>query len=638
MQYDTLIKNALVFDGTGQLPVRQDVAIVDGRIAARQRGLNAKAHRTIDAHGLWLMPGLLDIHTHFDLEVELAPGLPETVRHGTTTVVVSNCSLGLAFGAQRVEGCDDDPVVDCFARVENIPKPVLKQVADRATWSDSGDYLAHLNALPLGVNIVPMIPHSMLRIEVMGFRESISREPNEQELARMEALLEKGMQEGYVGFSTDALPYHYLANDPNRRRKIPTQYGTYKELKRLTSVLRRHDRVWQATPPKDSKFQVLKNFLLSSGRLHGKPLKLTTVAALDVVANRGLLKTISLLTRILNSTMLNGRFAVQALAAPFKVWGEGPITPVFEEVDELRLLNEPDLEDREGRLAVLNDPDFMRSFIRMWTKGKSGFGLARIKRLLAREDYAFCRNLSDMFIERCPVAEWAGIDMHTLFQRACDYQAGAHTPVSDEEARCFDQLPAALDCEGRFLLELLKQFDTELYWYSVIANDKPDVMLETLLHPEMLPGFNDSGAHLTNMAFYDANLRGLQAAMPRGLATIAYLVRRLTRDPAEFFDIDAGTIEVGDRADITLIDPDKLAAYDSEANTRSVYREAFAHQQLVNRSDGVVPYVLVAGNLAWEHGEFAARYGKERWGSALTAKAAKARTVARKAYESRDAA
>ena len=83
------------------------------------------------------MPGLLDIHTHLDLEVELAPELKEAVRHGTTTAIMSNCSLGVAYGNQR-EG-EDDPIVDCFARVENIPKHVLKQVGDVCTWKTSAE-------------------------------------------------------------------------------------------------------------------------------------------------------------------------------------------------------------------------------------------------------------------------------------------------------------------------------------------------------------------------------------------------------------------------------------------------------------------------------------------------------------------
>ena len=162
-----LIRNALVFDGTGAPPGREDVAIANGRVAARGAALDStRADHVIDASGRWLMPGLLDIHTHLDLEVELAPGLPESVRHGTTTVVVGNCSLGTAFGSQRRNG--DDPILDCFARVENIPKSVLRKVVDRIDWDTTAGYLQHLDSLPLGPNVVPLLPHSMLRIEVMG--------------------------------------------------------------------------------------------------------------------------------------------------------------------------------------------------------------------------------------------------------------------------------------------------------------------------------------------------------------------------------------------------------------------------------------------------------------------------------------
>ena len=140
--FDTLIKNAKVFN-RGEQPVIEDVAVADGRIVARGQQLDAsQAGRVIDAEGLWLMPGLFDIHTHYDLELEVAPGLPESTRHGTTSVVIANCSLGLAFGAQR-DGTND-PIVSCYARVENIPKHVLRNCADNVSWENPGDYLDHL--------------------------------------------------------------------------------------------------------------------------------------------------------------------------------------------------------------------------------------------------------------------------------------------------------------------------------------------------------------------------------------------------------------------------------------------------------------------------------------------------------------
>jgi N-acyl-D-aspartate/D-glutamate deacylase len=258
--WDTLIRNALVFDGTGTAPQNVDIAIKDGRIAARGSELPAtQAARVIEGEGKWLMPGLLDIHTHLDLEVDLEPGLPEVVRHGTTTVLVGNCSLGTCFGRQQ--SGEQNPIVDCFTRVENIPKSVLRQCVDAVDWDNTGDYMDHFENIPLGPNVGAFIPHSMLRIEAMGLRDSVSREPTEAELVRMEQLLEEGMAQGYLGMSTDGLPFHYLASEPFTDKRIPTQFASFSEMKRLLKVVRKHDRVWQTTPIIENRAKAFLYFL-----------------------------------------------------------------------------------------------------------------------------------------------------------------------------------------------------------------------------------------------------------------------------------------------------------------------------------------------------------------------------------------
>lgn len=621
-RWDTLIRNALVFDGSGAMPLQQDVAIRDGRIAALGPNLPAdNASRVIDAAGQWLMPGLLDIHTHFDLEVELEPGLPEAVRHGTTTAVVSNCSLGIAYGAQRRDGTD--PIVDCFARVENVPKHVLRKVADKVNWNDSGEYLEHFSRLPLGPNIVPMIPHSMLRIEVMGLEASVSRAPTEPELLRMEQLVEKGMREGYVGFSTDALPFHYLANRPNTHKQIPTQFAPYLELKRLTQIVREWGRVWQATPPKDDKFAVFRNFLLTSGRLHGKPLKVTAVAAIDVTTNRSLLKLGLLMSRLLNSKFLRGRFRLQALSAPFRIWSDGVITPIAEEIPVLRRLNECDLEDRAGRLAIMNAPGYAEEFRAMWLHGRRGFGIARFKQWLGLSDNVLTRDLRDMTVESCPVPEWSGETLAAVRLRLLAWQkSGGDKPGvpplarSEAERETFASFARDVDdCD--FFLHLLRRFDTDLRWWTVTANRNAATTKALLFNPLLLPGFNDSGAHLTNMAFYDGNLRTLKLAQEDGLQKVALAVHRLTQEPAQFFDIDAGEIRLGARADLVQVNPEALRDYEPEACIEYIYRQGFAHHQLVNRPRGVVTRTLINGRVAWEQGAYTPVFGRETLGRVL---------------------
>lgn len=613
-QWDVLIRNARVFDGSGEPPRDLDVAVAGGRIAAIATRLpEIGAQRVIDARGRWLMPGLLDIHTHFDLEVEVEPQLPEAVRHGTTTVLVANCSLGLAFGNQRRDGAD--PIVDCFARVENVPKHVLAKVADQATWNDSGAYLEHFAHKALGPNLVPMIPHSMLRIEVMGLQDSVSRAPTDAELQRMGALLDKGMREGYVGFSTDALPFHYLANQPNTHKQIPTQFAPFSELKFLTHIVRRWERVWQATPPKDSPAQVFKTFSLTSGRLHGKPLKLAAVAALDLHMNRMLLKAALVMSRILNSGFMRGRFRLQALGAPFRTWADGVITPLSEEVPVLRRLVELDLDDRAGRQRLMHDPAWGADFRRMWFHGKRGFNLARLKRWLRIDDNVLSRDLRDMRLDESPVSAWEGQTLQWVYERLQAWQRGAGV-VEAPEAEVFAALPKPCD-EADFMLGLLRRFDMALRWSTVTANRDPAVVKRLLFHPLLLPGFNDSGAHLTNMAFFDGNLRTLKIAQEDGEARVAQAVHRLTREPAEFLGIDAGRLEPGAQADLVLIDPERLRAWDPEQTYRFVHRDCFEAKQLVNRPEGVVSAVMIAGRMAWQDGAYLPDFGRERFGRVL---------------------
>ena len=619
MKADILIRNARVFNDV-QAPITEDIAIKDGKILARGTSLNHyQAEQEFDATGKWAMPGLFDIHTHYDLELEVSPGLPESTRHGTTTVAIANCSLGLAFGNQRRNGFD--PIVDCYARVENMPKSVLRKCADKVTWNTPREYLEHLEEVKLGPNVITMMPHSMLRIEAMGFEASVNRDPTQEEIVDMQRKLRDGLKIGYAGFSTDALPFHYLANQPNCHKTIPTQFAKYDEIKQLTEVVRQEERLWQATPPKDSPIDVFKTFLLSSGRLHGKPLKTTVVAALDVATNRNLIKLTRLLNKMLNSKFLNGKFYMQALGARFKIWSDGAVTPIAEEIPELRALNETDLEDRAARQVILNDPEYIKVFRSMWMKGKSGFNLARLKRKLRIEDYAFDRDLEQMTIDVCPQKNWEGMTFQQALDRVVSFKAGnLSEEVSSEEAELINSDFFWVADEADFMLQMLRTFDTDLSWFTITANRDTSTVRELLMDPTLLPGFNDSGAHLTNMAFYDVNLRSLKLAAEGGEKDVAFMVKRLTKDAADVFNVDRGTIYEGDVADLILVDPQALNGYDGEANIQRIYREEYEHEQLVNRSEGVVDLVLIGGKVASKQGDFSDELGQEKMGSLLKPK------------------
>ncbi|WKC16589.1 N-acyl-D-amino-acid deacylase family protein [Acetobacter pasteurianus] len=618
---DIICRNSILFDGSGKFPIIADVAITDGKITAIGSQLDGIHGATeIDCQGLWLMPGLLDIHTHLDLELELAPELPEVVRHGTTTVVISNCSIGVTYGHQRRNG--EDPIVDCFARVENMPKSVLSRVADSCTWSDSQGYLHHLESLPLGPNVVPLIPHSMLRIEVMGLAASISRKPTRRELARMEQLLEAGMSQGYAGFSTDALPFHFLANSPNKKKKIPTQYAGFPELSRLTNIVRRYNRVWQATPPKDNIFTAVRSFMLTSGRLYKHPLKTTVLASIDLQTNRVAMYLCLLLSAILNSRMLKGQLRFQALSSSFRIWSDGAINPIADEVPEFRVLNELELDDRSGRARILNNPQWVKAFRKMWLKGKKGWSLASILRRLRLEDVVLTRQLDDMIVAECPLASWVGETLEAPYRRLLKYQtSSSHNPsLYDEETTFFSSFPNPIKDDAAFFLHLMQAWDTDLRWETTFANRNAKTLTKLLFHKQTLPGFNDSGAHLANIGFYDGNLRALKIAQQEGLQQVSRMVHRLTELPAKFFGINAGLVRLGAQADLCIIDPVALEKWDPEKTYHFIHRSQFGCRQIVNRPDAVVRNVIIGGKMVWDNGIYSEDFGKTASGRVIRAK------------------
>src|ERR1700761_9517861 len=158
MTYDVIVRNGLWFDGTGAPPQVRTLGIRDGVVATVS---SAPLDETgcpdvIDAAGKWVIPGFVDVHTYYDAEVLLDPGLRESVRHGVTTLLLGNCSLSTVYA-------DSEDAADLFSRVEAVPRDyVFKALESRRTWSTAAEYIVAIDNLPLGPNISSLLGHSDL--------------------------------------------------------------------------------------------------------------------------------------------------------------------------------------------------------------------------------------------------------------------------------------------------------------------------------------------------------------------------------------------------------------------------------------------------------------------------------------------
>ncbi|WP_310779474.1 N-acyl-D-amino-acid deacylase family protein [Mycobacterium sp. Z3061] len=203
MTYDLLIRNGTIVDGLGGEPYVGDVAVKDGLIAAVGAVNGASATREIDASGLLVTPGFVDLHTHYDGQAIWSDRLTPSSAHGVTTVVMGNCGVGFAPCRQE----DHDVLVDVMAGVEDIPGVVMTDGLPW-TWETFPEYLDALESGKRDIDVAAYLPHSPLRVYVMG-RRGADREPaTPEDLAKMRALATEAIEVGALGFASSRLTIH----------------------------------------------------------------------------------------------------------------------------------------------------------------------------------------------------------------------------------------------------------------------------------------------------------------------------------------------------------------------------------------------------------------------------------------------
>ena len=573
MAYDVIIRNGLWFDGTGSAPQTRTLGIRDGVVSTVSSSPldETGCPEVIDAKGKWVVPGFVDVHTHYDAEVLLDPGLPESVRHGVTTALLGMCSLSTVYA-------NADDAADLFSRVEAVPRKfVLGALKENKTWSTPAEYVDVIDNLPLGPNVSSLLGHSDLRTAVLGLDRATDDtvRPTDAELDKMAALLDDALEAGMLGMSGMDAAIDKLDGDRFRSRALPSTFATWRERRKLIKVLRKRGRILQSAP-NVAKAESGLLFFLASSPLFGlrKGVRMSLLVSADAKSMPLAVHVFGLGTRLLNF-VLGSKVRFQHLPVPFELYSDGIDLPVFEEFGAGTAALH--LRDQLERNTLLADTEYRRRFRRQFDRVKLGPSL-------------WHKDFHEAVIVECPD--------RTLIGKSF----GA---IADE--RGLHPLDAFLDV-------LVENGERNVRWTTTVANHRPKLLNKLANEPSIHMGFSDAGAHLRNMAFYNFSLRFLKRTLDayrdgKPFMTIERAVYRLPGEVAEWFGLDAGTLREGDRADFGVIDP---AGLDDAVDGYHEEKVAFYGDlsRMVNRNDAAVVATGVGGAIVFRDGHFREGYGK----------------------------
>lgn len=534
--HDLVIRNGHVVDGSGAPPRITDVAVDAGRITAVEGGIG-RARREIDAAGRLVLPGWVDIHTHYDGQATWDAELAPSSWHGVTTAVFGNCGVGFA----PVRPGSAPYLINLMEGVEDIPGTVLAQGMD-FRWESFPEYLDALAATPRTMDLGAQVPHSALRFYVMGERGADHAQvPTAAEIETMGRLLQEALAAGALGFSTSRTTKHRAADG----RPTPSLSAGEPELHGLAQAMRRAGRgVLQVNSDfGPGEFEILA----AASELSGRPLSVLLLQS-DHAPDlwRQTLSQIHAARR--DGLGVNGQIGsrpiglVMGLETSMHPLGA---RPAWQEIADL---------PPAGRVARLRADASLRERL--------------INEPLVRNDV-----LAQM-IERA---------LPKVFRltEPLDYEPDPATALVAQAARrgCHP-LALALDWmladDGKGLL---------LYPFENYAAGNLDVVREMLLDEATICGLSDGGAHVglicdasspTTLLTHWARDRSRGPGLP-----LERLVKKQTRDTALAYGLtDRGLIAPGLRADINVVDFDRLRArlpqvvYDLPAGGKRVLQRA----------------------------------------------------------------
>jgi len=554
--YDLVLRGGQVVDGTGGAPFEGDVAVRDGRIVAVGT-VPGKGSEEIDARGRIVTPGFVDIHTHYDGQITWENRLAPSSDHGVTTVVMGNCGVGFA----PVRPGDHDLVVKLMEGVEDIPDVVMTTGVPW-NWETFPDYLDALDKRSSDIDFAAQLPHSPLRVYVMGERGANLEPPTEADLAEMRRLTAEAVRAGALGVSTSR-NYGHRFRDGRLAPSVPTED---QEILALAAGLRDAGAgVFQLLPNYDLSPETRFGLIEEIARTSGRPVSFTfmqnpaegdawrkTIDALDSANARGLEIRGQVMGRPAG-TMLGLELSLHPFA----------LHPSFRPLASLPLAE---------KVAAMRDPEMRRRLLSERPEDPNPF-------------FMFVISETEMLF---PLGDPPN-----------------YHPAPE------DSVGAIAKRTGRDVMEVI--------YDALLARDGHEILYRPLgntsghrfqssgrnliPHEHTVIALGDGGAHYSMICdaayttyFLTYWCRDAEADRAFDLPTA---IRKLARDPATTVGLnDRGLVKPGYKADLNVIDMDRLhlhaphATYDLPAGGR----------RLSQKADGYVA-TIVSGEVTYREGE-----------------------------------
>ena len=553
--FDLVIRGGVVIDGAGAERFEADVAVVGGRIAKIGKVSGAGAHE-IDARGKLVTPGFVDIHTHYDGQAVWSDRLSPSSSHGVTTAVGGNCGVG--FAPCRPE--HRELLVSVMEGVEDIPEVVMTEGLTW-DWQTYPEYLDAIAARPHDIDFASQIPHSAVRVYVMGQRGADREPATADDLARMQGVVREAMDAGALGFATSRLVIHKTGQGD----AIPTFQAAETELEAMAMALGDGGRgVLQAVFGETGRsFEDEIDLLSRLTRLSGRPASFSMAQSND---NPDAWRHV--MQHLAAANAEGPPIRAQVYPRPIGVVLGFDLTvnpfslcPGYQPLAKLPFAE---------RIAALRDPQ-VRARLLMEDPGQALIPLARLGR---RFDFMY------------PLGDPP--DYEPAPEDSIAAQAAARGVEPAELA--YDLL---LENDGRGLL---------LVALANYGSRSLDPIFSLMTDPNSVLGLGDGGAHygmICDSSYPTFVLQHWTRERRGQRLSLEQAVKALAADPAAAVGLgDRGVLSVGRKADINVIDYDRVrldaprVLYDLPAGGRRITQGARGYEALI-----------VSGEIVSRHGE-----------------------------------